>query len=455
MMRPTPPTEDVLVADTAASPDTPQPLGLGDTFRAAGFAFRDRGFARYFWSNALFFLGQGLILLGAQWLLKELTDSRAILGLMGGIHAVIVIVLSPYGGVIADRTARRDLLVAGRVGLATVAIVMGLVVARGAAKGWIVLVAVGFEAAFLALSQPATQSYVYDLVGPRRLPTAVALIAMVTGVLQVAGPSVGGPLIALVGTQATYLIGGAGFVIGALLLLAIPIKGKTEGAVATTISFTADIVETARHLRRDRLLVWVLMPATLITLFAGAILLLRPVFADDVLGVGAWGFGWMNAAFGAGSFVGSIIVVALGDRLKLKGLTLLIAPLDWCACMIVYSISPWFSLTLGVEFVMGISSPFWMVAMMTILQIRVPAELRSRVLAVYFMVLQFMQLNWVYSGVLADAIGDRLALLIMGAIPFGLLILMLIFVRPLVTLGSDSNPLVTWTPPADEPPDPS
>lgn len=83
---------------------------------------------------------------------------------------------------------------------------------------------------------------------------------------------------------------------------------------------------------------------------------------------------------------------------------------------------------------------------MTILQIRVPAELRSRVLAVYFMVLQFMQLNWVYSGILADAIGDRQALLIMGAIPFGLLILMLIFVRPLVTLGSARNPLVTWTP---------
>ena len=90
---------------------------------------------------------------------------------------------------------------------------------------------------------------------------------------------------------------------------------------------------------------------------------------------------------------------------------------------------------------------------MTILQIRVPAQLRSRVLAVYFMVLQFMQLNWLPTGILADGIGDRPALLIMGAIPFGLLILMLIFVRPLVTLGSDSNPLVTWTPPDGEPSD--
>ncbi len=446
----------------SAAPAPAPPLGLRDTFRAAGDSFRDSGFARYFWSNALFFFGQGFLLMGAQWLLTELTESRAIIGLMGGIHAVVVIILSPYGGVIADRTARRDLLIVGRVGLAGVAIAMAAVVLLGAAQVWIVLVAVGFEAAFLALSQPATQSYVYDLVGPRRLPTAVALIAMVTGVLQFAGPSAGGILIGAAGVQATYLIGASGFVIGALFLIAIPIKGKTEAAVATTISFTTDIVETVRHLRRDRLLIWILMPATFITLFAGAILLLRPIFAKEILEAGSWGldgawrFGFLQGAFGLGSLAGSLIVVGLGERLKLKGLTLLLAPLDWCACMLVFAVSPWFALSLGVEFFMGISSPFWMVAMMTILQIRVPAELRSRVLAVYFMVLQFMQLNWVYSGALADAIGDREALFIMGAIPFGLLILMLIFVRPLVTLGSDSNPLVTYgTGPGEQPPGPS
>ncbi len=439
------------MAETEA-PDLTPPLGLRDTFRSAGDSFRDRDFARYFWSNALFFLGQGLMLMGAQWLLTELTGSRAIVGLMGGIHAVVVITLSPYGGVIADRAARRDLLIMGRVGLAVVAIAMGLIVLSGGVQVWIVLVAVGFEAAFLALSQPATQSYVYDLVGPRRLPTAVALIAMVTGVLQVAGPSAAGPIIAAIGAQATYLVGGGGFVLGALLLIAIPVKGKTESAVASTPSFRTDIVETLHHLRRDRLLIWILMPATFITLFAGAILLLRPIFAREILDTGAWGFdgawrfGFLQASFGLGSLVGSLVVVGLGERLKLKGLTLLLAPLDWCGCMIVFAVSPWFALSLGAEFFMGMSSPFWMVAMMTILQIRVPAELRSRVLAVYFMVLQFMQLNWVYSGALADAIGDREALLIMGAIPFGLLILMLIFVRPLVTLGSDANPLVTYAP---------
>ena len=84
------------MAQEAASPEPApaQPLGLRDTFRAAGDSFRDRNFSRYFWSTALFFLSQGIILLGAQWLLTDLTGSRTVLGLMGAIHAVIVIALA-------------------------------------------------------------------------------------------------------------------------------------------------------------------------------------------------------------------------------------------------------------------------------------------------------------------------------------------------------------------------
>ena len=220
----------------------------------------------------------------------KLTDSRTLLGAMGAVQAVIIIV-SPAAGVLADRAARRDLLIVGSLGLATVTIGMGVVVVLGAAEVWILLLSVGLSAVFLAISQPASQSYVFDIVGPRRLMTALALNAMATGVFQILGPSAGGGLVAAVGSRATYLVGGAGFVIGALLLFAIPIRGKTTGG-PSQVSFSTDVLETARHLRRDPLLIWVLLPATLITMFAGAILALRPVFAREVLDVGASGLGW-------------------------------------------------------------------------------------------------------------------------------------------------------------------
>ena len=427
-------------ATTAARP---RPAGLLSTFSAAGEAFRDVYFSLYWVSNALFFVGQGLVLLGAQWLMLSLTDSRAVLGAMGAIQAVVVITLSPAAGVLADRLARRDLLIVGRIGFAVVTGGMGLIVLGGAATVPLVLVSVGISSVFLAISQPASQSYVFDLVGAQRLMTALALNAMATGVFQILGPSAGGGLVAAIGSEATYLVGSAGYVIGAILLIAIPIRGKTAGSTVG-ISFMTDIMETGRHLKRDPMLKWILMPATLVTLFAGAILAMRPVFAREVLDVGASGLGWLGASFGLGSFVGSIVVIAMGERLKLKGLVLLIAPLDWVLCMVAYSISPWFTLDLWIEFQMGLSSPFWMTAIMTILQVRVPERLRSRVLAVYFMVMQFMQLNWLATGFIADRIGDREALFLMGIIPAIAIVLMLIFVRQLVTLGSDRNPLVTF-----------
>jgi MFS family permease len=430
---------------TAAPASRPRASGARGTFAGAAAALGDRHF-RYYWiSNALFFIGQGLVLLGAQWLMLSLTGSRTILGLMGAIQATVVIALTPAAGVLGDRLARRDLLIAGRVGFAVVTLGMGVMVIAGHAAVWNVLLAVGISSIFLAVSQPASQSYVTDIVGRDRLMTALALNAMATGVFQVLGPSVGGSLVAAVGSEATYLAGGGGYVIGALLLMAIPIRGKTEGGGGG--AWRQDVSEGIRHLGRDPLLRWVFLPTTLVTIFAGAILAMRPVFAREVLDVGASGLGWLGAAFGVGSLLGSIVVVGMGDRLKWKGLVLILGPLVWVLCMVVYAVSPWFVLNLFLEAGMGLTSPFWATCVMTILQIRVPEQLRSRVLAVHFMIMQGMQLNWVLTGFVADLVGDRMALLIMGGIPAVMLLVMLVTLRQLVFLGTDRHPLVTYVPP--------
>jgi predicted MFS family arabinose efflux permease len=188
----------------------------------------------------------------------------------------------------------------------------------------------------------------------------------------------------------------------------------------------------------------VFAPVMSIAIFSGAILALRPVFAREILDVGASGLGWLSAAFGLGSLLGSLIVIGLGERMRLKGLVLLISALDWCVCMVFYAISPWFVADLFLELMLGMAAPFWTTASMTLLQVRVPEQLRSRVLAAFFMLMQLLQLNWLFTGLLADAIGDREALFIMGLIPTGLIVVMLIVLRPLVTMGSARNPLVPY-----------
>jgi len=412
------------------------------TLAAAGESLRDPHFRTYWTSNALFFIGQGLVLLGAQWLMLTLTDSRLLLGAIGGIQGGVVFLLSPVAGVMADRMARRNLLIWGRLGFTVVLVVIGLLVVTDAVRWWHLLLASGVSSIFLALSQPATQTYVYDLVGRERLTNAIALNSMTTGVFLIAGPSMGGALVATIGPEGTYFAGGVGYFVGALLLLTIPVPGKTASAPRRS-SFAHDIAEGVRYLRRDPLLPWFFL-AVGITFFCSAITTLRPVFAKEILMVGPVGLGWMGATFGAGALLSSLLVAAVGGQLKLKGLVMLLSCLGWCIGKVIYSQSHWFPLNLGLEFGMGMVPAFYVASAMTILQVRVPEHLRSRVVAVYFMILQFSQMNGLTAGLLADHLGDRMTLLLMGCIPGSIIVLVLVLARKLVLLGSQRYPLVPY-----------
>ena len=121
-------------AQTAASPDTTQPLGMRDTSAPPATPSATLVLPATSSATHSSFLGRGWSCWAPSGSFSTSPDSRTLLGANGGIHAVIVIVLSPAAGVIADRTARRDLLIVGRVGLAVVAIGMGLVIVVGAAE---------------------------------------------------------------------------------------------------------------------------------------------------------------------------------------------------------------------------------------------------------------------------------------------------------------------------------
>ena len=131
-------------------------------------------------------------------------------------------------GVLADRLARRNLLIWGRLGFTVVLLVLGLLVATDAVVWWHLLVATGVSSIFLGISEPASQTYVYDLVGRERLTNAIALNSMTTGVFLIAGPSMGGVLVATIGPESTFFVGSGGYFIGALALLAIPVPGRQQ-----------------------------------------------------------------------------------------------------------------------------------------------------------------------------------------------------------------------------------
>jgi MFS family permease len=418
-------------------------INLVAPIRTAFLSLQNPHFRVYWFTNALFFIGQGLVLLGAQWLMLSLTDSRSLLGALGAIQGAVILFLSPFGGVMADRLPRRNILIAARATFAVLMTTLGLLVITDAIEIWHLLLSVAASGLIMAFSQAATQSYVFDLVGKERLMNALALNSIGTGIFQMAGPSIGGPILDVVGPEGTYLLGASGYFVGAVLLVLIPVIGKT---LAPPRKFSVvqdtlrDIADGASYIRRDSLLPWLFL-VTSMTFFGGAIFTMRPVFAKEILDVGARGLGWMGTAFGGGALFGAVLVAGIGDRLKLKGLAVLLAQLNWMVAMVIYSQSHWFPLNLVAEGMMGLSTPFWSASAITILQVRVPEALRNRVLTVHFMIITGISINWWVTGQLADIVGDREALLIMGAIPTAVLLFMLLFIRQVVWLGSQRYPL--------------
>lgn len=428
----------------AAQPARRKALDLVTPVRTALVSLQDPHYRLYWVTNALFFIGQGLILMGAQWLMLDLTDSRSLLGAVGALQGLVVVLLSPLGGVLADRLPRRNILIVARALFALVSLAMAALVVTDSVRIWHVLTGVMLGGAILAFSQAATQTYVFDLVGRERVTNAIALNALGTGLFQIIGPSIGGALLGSIGPEGTYLAGGIGYGVGALVLVTVPILGKTANtkrAGSLVKNTLGDIAEGLAYIKSDRTLMWIFVMGA-ISFFGGAVTSMRVVFAREIFQVGPHGLAWLAASFGAGSLLGALLVAAVGHRIKYKGLTLLLAQLGWMTFTMIYAGSRWFGLNLALEVLMGALLPFFSAMLIAMLQIRVPERVRSRVLTVHFMLLAGMSINWWVTGQAADLLGDRQALALMGAIAATIDILMLLFVRRVVLLGSDKHPLV-------------
>lgn len=421
----------------------PASAASANSFRLALASLHDPHYRLYWFSNALFFVGQGLILMGAQWLMLDLTSSRATLGLVGALQGAVLLLLSPLGGVLADRYPKRTILILARIVSAALFIAMGLLVLTGAVQIWHVLLSVVIAGGILAFTQATSQTYVFDLVGRERLTNAIALNSLGTSLFNVIGPSVGGALLASIGSEGTYLAGGAGYLLGAAFLFFIPVLGKSIAPKRVTSfvrSTSDDIVEGLRFVRTDRTLLWILVMST-IGFFGGALMTMRPVFAKEILDVGAQGLGWLNAAFGFGGLIGAVLVASIGARLKYAGLAIVLPQAWWMLGTLIYAVSSSYPLNLALEVGLGVGAPFFQAMLMSTIQIRAPAHIRNRVLTLHFMLFNLMNINWWVTGALADSIGDRQALFTMGAVGLTFDVIILTFGRRLSLLGTSKYPV--------------
>jgi MFS family permease len=335
----------------------------------------------------LFIAGQLISLIGtwmqnmAQlWLVYQLTHSAALLGVFGFASQVPMLFLSSFGGYVGDRFDRhRGVIVTQTITMVLAFVLAGLTWTHWIGKWQLIVIAflVGIVNAF---DVPIRQAFFVQMVGKEDLPNAIALNSSIFNGARAVGPAIAGIAIAFLGAGWCFFINGLSFVAVIVALLMMRIEPRV--IKPSTDSPLRSFVQGFRFAMSDLPIRSALLLLSALSLFGLQYSVFMPVYAQDVLKSDARTLGFLMSSAGVGAVLGALQFAA---RTHYRGLARWIAAtsLTCSVCLIIFSQAKVFWLCSVTLFVVGFAATSQMAATNTLIQNRVPDELRSRVIAVY------------------------------------------------------------------------
>lgn len=343
------------------------------------------------------------------WLVLGLTDSQFALGATSAAATAPILVLSIFAGVLADRVDLRKLLAATQLAAAGIAAVLAILTTTGVVAFWHVLVLAALSGAAGALATPAFQAVVSTIVDRSAIGSAIALNSAQFNLSRVLGPTVAGVVIAAGSLAFAFWANAIGLVIVAILILTLPIS-RASTVARVEASMWANLIDGVRYVRAERTIALLVLLAAIPALFILNYLVLMPVFARDVLRIGAPGLGLLNASLGIGALSGALFVAVLrpgggSGRLMLLGLG------SASVGLIVFGLSTWLPLSCVALAALGASQVAYYATTNTLIQVLVSPRLRGRVLSLYILTsLGVIPFGNLLAGAVAERFGAPLAL---------------------------------------------
>jgi len=350
------------------------------------------------------------------WEIYDRTRSAFALGLVGLVQVAPVVGLALVTGPIVDRHDRRRLASLALLGTGSVAVLFALASSQHWPV-WVLYLGAFMVGVTTAFSQPSMSSLIPAIIEAPLLPRANAWSSTVFEMSSMAGPAMGGALIGLTGfTWPCYAVSAA--MAGAASFTIRRVTARTGYALtpaAPAERRTGEWREGVRFLRRTPLLLAAITLDLFAVLFAGATALL-PIFARDILGVGAVGLGWLRAAPALGAFAMALTTTRL-DPWKRPGRVLLTAVALFGLVMMAFGASRSFPLSMALLILAGVLDNISVVIRVTLEQIVTPDALRGRVSAVNFVFIGLSnELGAFESGVAAALLGVVPSVVVGGAV---------------------------------------
>jgi MFS family permease len=337
----------------------------------------------YVQGQAISLVGTWMQMTAQAWLVLKLTNSATALGVIVALQTLPVLILGPYGGVIADRVDKRKVMIGLQTLMGLQALILGLLTVTHVVKLWeigVLAAMLGFNNAF---ENPARQSFMLELVGPEHLRNAVSLNSTMVNVARVVGPGIGGLLIAVVGDGPCFLLNAASFV--AVVSSLVRMNATALNPVPPMARGRGQLREGINYVRRSPGLAIPLLMMAAVGCITYEFQVTLPYMASHGLHSGSSGFGFMTAAMGLGAVVGGLVLATRGSTGAMR---LVISATGFGVAMGLATIAPDLITELLALTLVGASSVTFMSTGNATLQLRSAPEMRGRVMALWFVSFQ-------------------------------------------------------------------
>jgi len=346
------------------------------------------------------------------WLIYELTNSSFQLGLVRGVQAIPTLLLSPIAGSAADLYSRKTQILIAQVVDGLLYAWVAVMIISGDIQPWHVYVTSLGLATVQAFQLPSRTSMVADTVPPGALTNAMGLNAVVFNSARSAGPALAGVLIAMYGTAGSYSIQALFYLLATIWTIMLrpapPPSGAAKSHSRHHESFGRTIMEGWKFSWRN----FEVRLSLIVVSFAMFLLIpfttLLPVFARDILHVGAHGQGILLTCMGVGALFSSVWVAFLGDRMP-RGLFMIGGVALYGILLAIFSASSSFALSMVLMFMIGLCHVTSHALIQIIIQSYSPAEFRGRTMAIFHMTQVILVVGAMSIGSLAALTGARAA----------------------------------------------
>ena len=357
-------------------------------------SLRHRNYRLYWFGQMISLIGTGMQTTGQAWLVLELTHSGLQLGLVGALQFLPVLLFTIFGGVFADRWPKRRILLVTQSVFMIQALLLWILVAVGEVQLWQIYVLAMLLGLTSCLDQPARSAFIVEMVGREDLSNAVALNSSLLSLTRIVGPGFAGVIIAASGVTQLFLLNALSFLAMIVALALIDTsalfaqalrsgsKSDPEGEVKPQNTWQS-LREGVDYVMKAPSIVLLILVVGLVLLFGANYNVVLPLFATDVLHVGARGFGFLSASMAIGSLIAALWLAWSNARPTIR--RVLLGTLVFGVLETAFALSRVYLLSLALIAGVGAVEAIFGALTITAIQIVVPDHLRGRVISVYIL----------------------------------------------------------------------